>query len=114
MFDSGACCRVHRGEKPAVDCAALLDLKLLLHRTRFPGRNLVVQAQHHSSPGGADARIGESTEGSANRVVSPATTDSGVAKATARNQTANDKTTDAIVARTQPENPDRLCREGEM
>ncbi len=28
MFESGACCRVHRAEKPAVDCAALLDLKL--------------------------------------------------------------------------------------
>jgi len=82
MFDSGACCRVHRAEQPAVDSAALLELKLLLHRTRSPGRDLVVQAQHHSSPGGADARIGESTEGFANRVVSPATTDSGVAKAT--------------------------------
>src|SRR6516164_3660641 len=82
MFDSGACCRVHGAEQPAVDSAALLELKLLLHRTRSPGRDLVVQAQHHSSPGGADARIGESTEGFANRVVSPATTDSGVAKAT--------------------------------
>jgi len=111
MFDSGACCRVHRAEQPAVDSAALLELKLLLHRTRSPGRDLVVQAQHHSSPGGADARIGESTEGSANRVVSPATTDSGLAKATARNQTADDKTTGTTVARTQSENPDR---EGEM
>ena len=111
MFDSGACCRVHRAEQPAVDSAALLELKLLLHRTRSPGRDLVVQAQHHSSPGGADARIGESTEGSANRVVSPTTTDSGLAKATARNQTADDKTTGTTVARTQSENPDR---EGEM
>jgi len=111
MFDSGACCRVHRAEQPAVDSAALLELKLLLHRTRSPGRDLVVQAQRHSSPGGADARIGESTEGFENRVVSPATPDSGLAKAAARNQTADDKTTGTTVARTQSENPDR---EGEM
>jgi hypothetical protein len=70
MFESGACCRMHRAEKPAVDFAALLDLKLLLHRARSPARDLVVQAQHQSAPGGADARIGESTEGFANRVVS--------------------------------------------
>ena len=113
MFESGACCRVHRAEKPAVDCAALLDLKLLLHRTRSPVRDLVVQAQHHSSPGGADAKIGESTEGSANRIVSPATADSGLAKATARNQTEDRGTTGATAARTQPENPDRPSRKGE-
>ena len=109
MFEAGVCCRVRRAEKPVVDCGALLDLKLLLQRTH--DRALVVQAQHHSSPGGADARIGESTEGSANRVVSPATTDSGLAKAAARNQTADDKTTGTTVARTQSENPGR---EGEM
>jgi hypothetical protein len=114
MFESGACCRVHRAEKPAVDCAALLELKLLLHRTRSPVRDLVVQAQHHSFPGGADARIGESTEGSANRIVSPATADSGLAKATARNPTEDRGTTGATVARTQPENPDPLSREGKM
>ena len=114
MFESGTCCRVHRAEKPAVDYAALLDLKLLLQRTRSPGRDVVVQAQHHSFPGGADARIGEPTEGSANRIVSPATTDSGLGKATPRNQTEDSKTTDATVARTQPENPDRPSREGEM
>src|ERR1700730_553149 len=34
MFDSGACCQVHIAEKPAVNCAALLDLKLLLHHAR--------------------------------------------------------------------------------
>lgn len=113
MFESGACCRMHRAEKPAVDCAALLALKLLLHRTRSRGRDFMVQAQHHSSSGGADARI-ESTEGSANRVVSSATADSGLAKATARNQTEDHKTTGATVARTQPENADRLSREGEM
>ena len=113
MFELGACCRVQRAEKPAVDCAALLDLKLLLHHTRSPGRDLVVQTQHHSSPGGADARIGESTEGSANRIVSPATADSGLAKATTRNQTKDLGTTGAAAARTQPENPDRPFREGE-
>ena len=114
MFESGACCRVHRAEKPAVDCAALLDLKLLLHRTRSPVRDLVVQAQHHSSPGGADAKIGESTEGSANRIVSPATADSGLAKTPARNQTEDSGTTGANAARTQPENPGWSPRKGEM
>ena len=38
MFESGACCQVHSAEKPAVNCAALLDLKLLLHHTRSPAR----------------------------------------------------------------------------
>jgi len=114
MFESGACCRVQRAENPAVDCAALLDLKLLLQRTRSPGRDLVVQAQHHSSPGGADARMGDSTEGSANRIVSLATTDPGLAKATARKQTEDRKTNGATVAQTQPENPDRPSWEGEM
>ena len=114
MFESGACCRVHRAEKPAVDCAALLDLKLLLHRTRSPVRDLVVQAQHHSSPGGADAKIGESTEGSANRIVSPATADSGLAKTPARNQPEDGGTTGANAARTQPENPGRPPGKGEV
>jgi len=113
MFESGACCRVHRAEKPAVDCAALLDLKLLLHRTRSPVRGLVVQAQHHSSAGGADAKIGESTEGSANRIVSPATADSGLAKATARNQTEDRGTTGATAARTPQENSGVAAGKGE-
>jgi hypothetical protein len=69
MFESGACCRLHSAEKLVVDCAALLDLKLLLHRARSPARDLVLQAQHQSAPGGADARIGESTEDSANPIV---------------------------------------------
>jgi hypothetical protein len=105
MFESGACCRMHRAEEPAVDCAALRDLKRLLHHTRSPGRDFVIEAQHHSSPGGTDARIGESTKDSANRVVSPSTTDSGLVKATASNPTENRKTTRATVARTRPENP---------
>ena len=61
MLDSGAGCRVHGAENPAVDCAALKDLKLLLHRARSTARDLVVQAQHPSAPGGADARITEPT-----------------------------------------------------
>jgi hypothetical protein len=68
MLDSGDCCRVHGAENPAVDCAALQDLKLLLQRARSHARDLVVQAQHPSAPGGADARIIESTEGSSNRI----------------------------------------------
>jgi hypothetical protein len=111
MFESSACCRVLRAENPAVDCAALLDLKLLLERTRSPGRDFVVQAQHHSSPGGADARIRDSIE-HANQIVSPAATNSGLAKATARNQAEDRGTTGATVARTQAKNPNRLSRKG--
>lgn len=114
MFESSACCRLRRAEKPAVDCTALLALKLLLHRTRSPGRDLVVQAQHHSSAGGVDARIDQSTEGSANRIVPPASAASGLAKATARNQTEDRRTPGATVTRTQPENADRPSREGEL
>jgi hypothetical protein len=113
MFDSGACCRVHGAENPAVDCAALQDLKLLLHRGRSPARDLVVQAQHPSAPGGADARITESTEGSAKRIVSPTPAESGLAKATARNQTTDRGTTGATAAPTQPENHDCRSRKGE-
>ena len=29
MFESDACCQVHSAEEPAVNCAALLDLKLV-------------------------------------------------------------------------------------
>jgi hypothetical protein len=112
MFDSGACCRVRRAEKPAVECAALQDLKLLLRRARSPARNLVIQAQHPFSPGGADAKITESTEGSSNRIVSPATAESGLAKVAARNQTTDRGTTGATAAPTQPENPDRPSRKG--
>ena len=111
MFESSACCRLLRAENPAVDCAALLDLKLLLERTRSPGRDFVVQAQHHSSPGGADARIRDSIE-HANQIVSPAATNSGLAKATARNQAEDRGTTCATVARTQAKNPNRLSRKG--
>ena len=114
MFEPSACCRLRRAEKPVVDCAALLALKLLLQSTRSPGRDLVIQAQHHPYPGGVDATIGESTEGSANRIVSPASAESGVAKATARNQTEDRRTPGATVAPTQPENPDRPCWEGEL
>ena len=113
MLDSGACCRVHGAENPAVDCAALQDLKLLLHRGRSPARDLVVQAQHPSAPGGADARITESTEGSAKRIVSPTPAESGLAKATARNQTTDRGTTGATAAPTQPENHDCRSRKGE-
>jgi hypothetical protein len=70
MFESTGCCRVHHAENPFVDCAALLDLKLLFHCTRSPVSGLVVQAQHYSVPGGADARIGESTQSSTDRIVS--------------------------------------------
>jgi len=113
MLDSGACCRVHGAENPAVDCAALQDLKLLLHRGRSPARDLVVQAQHPSAPGGADARITESTEGSSKRIVSPTPAESGLAKAAARNQTTDRGTTGATAAPTQPENHDCPSRKGE-
>jgi len=113
MFDSGACCRVHRAETAAVDCAALRDLKLLLHRARSPARDLVVQAQHHSAPGGADARITESIEDSSNPFVSPTPAESGLAKATARNQTTDGGTTGPTAAPTPPENHDRASRKGE-
>jgi hypothetical protein len=104
MFESGACCRVRSAEKPAVDCAALLELKLLLHHTCSPARDLVLQAQYCSSPGGTDASIREPTEGSSNRIVSPATADSGLAKATTRNQTEDGGVTGATAARTRQEN----------
>ena len=113
MFDSGACCRVHRAENAAVDCATLLDLKLLLHRARSRARDLVVQAQHHSAPGGADARIGESIEGSSKRVVLPTPAESDLAKATARNQTTDCGTTGATAAPTRPKNSDRPSGKGE-
>jgi len=113
MFDSGACCRVHRAENAAVNCAALQALKLLLHRARSPARDLVVQAQHHSAPGGADARIGESIEGSSKRVVLPTPAESGLAKATARNQTTDCGTTGATAAPTRPKNSDRPSGKGE-
>ena len=113
MFESGACCGMRSAEKPAVDYAALLDLKLLLHRARSPARDLVVQAQHPSAPGGADARITESTAGSANRIVSPTSAKSSLAKATARNQTTNRGTTGATATPTQLENQDRPSRKGE-
>jgi hypothetical protein len=113
MLDSGVCCRIHSAENAAVDCAALQDLKLLLHRARSPSRNLVIQAQHPSSPGGADAKITESIEGFANRLVSPTPAESGLAKATARNQTTDRGTTGAIAAPTQPKNSDRPSEKGE-
>ena len=111
MFEPDICCRVRSGEKPVVDLSALLDLKLLLQRARLPACDPVVKAQHHPTPGGADARIGEPIQGSSSRLVSPATPASRLGKATARNQTADDKVTGTTVARTQSENPDR---EGEM
>jgi hypothetical protein len=97
-LDSGDCCQVHGAENPAVDRAALQDLKLLLQRACSPARDVVVQAQHPSAPGGADARITESTEGSSNRVVSPTPAESGLAKATAKNQTTDRGTTGATAA----------------
>ena len=113
MFESTGCCRVHRAENPFVDCAALLDLKLLLHPTRSPVSGLVVQAQHYSVPGGADARIGESTRNSTDRIVSLPTPESGLAPVTERNQTTNRGATGATAARTLPENPERPTRQGE-
>ena len=114
MFESGACCQVHSAEKPAVNCAALLDLKLLLHHARSPARTFVLQAQHSSSPGGgADAKIGKATEGYPTGIVSPTTSDSKLAKVTARNQTRNSGTTGATATRTPQEDPGPPARKGE-
>src|SRR5467141_845787 len=114
MFESGACCQVHSAEKPAVNCAALLDLKLLLHHTRSPARTIVLQAQHSSSPGGgADAKIGKATEGYPAGIVSPTTPDSKLAKVTARNQTEDSGTTGATATRTPQEDPGLPARKGE-
>jgi len=114
MFESGACCQVHSAEKPAVNCAALLDLKLLLHHARSPARTFVLQAQHSSSPGGgADAKIGKATEGYPTGIVSPITPDSKLAKVTARNQTRNSGTTGATATRTPQEDPGPPARKGE-
>jgi len=114
MFESGACGQVRSAEKPAVNCAALLDLKLLLHHARSTARNLVLQAQHSSSPGGgADAKIGKATEGYPTGIVSPTTSDSKLAKVTARNQTEDSGTTGATAARTSQENPGLPARKGE-
>ena len=114
MFESGACCQVHSAEKPAVNCAALLDLKLLLHHARSPVRTIVLQAQHSSSPGGgADAKIGKATEGYPTGIVSPTTPDSKLAKVTARNQTRNSGTTGSTAARTLQEEPGLPTRKGE-
>src|SRR6267142_6478196 len=114
MFESGACCQVRSAEKPAVNCAALLDLKLLLHHARSTARNLVLQAQHSSSPGGgADAKIGKATEGYPTGIVLPTTSDSKLAKVTARNQTEDSGTTGATAARTSQENPGLPARKGE-
>ena len=114
MFESAACCQVHCAEKRAVNCAALLDLKLLLHHARSPARDLVLQAQHSSSPGGgADAKIGKATEGYATGIVSPTTPDSKLAKVTTRNQTEDSGTTGATAARTPQENPGLPARKGE-
>ena len=114
MFESGACCQVHSAEKPAVSCAALLDLKLLLHHARPPARTIVLQAQHNSSRGGgADAKIGKATEGYPTGIVSPTTPDSKLAKVTARNQTQDSGTTDATSARTPQDDPGLPARKGE-
>jgi len=105
----GAECGEARG-----NCAALLDLKLLLHHARSTARNLVLQAQHSSSPGGgADAKIGKATEGYPTGIVSPTTSDSKLAKVTARNQTEDSGTTGATAARTSQENPGLPARKGE-
>ena len=112
MFESDACCQGHSAEKPAANCAALLDLKLFLHRSRSHAGDLVLQAQHCSSQGGTDATIYEPTAGSTNRIVSPATADSVLAKSTARNQTEDGGTTGATAARTPQENPGLPARKG--
>jgi len=104
MFEPDTCCRVRRGEKPVVDLAALLDLRLLLQRARSPACDPVVKAQHHPTPGGADARIGEPIPGSASQLVLPATAASRLGKATTRNQTAGCDPLGANAARTPSEN----------
>jgi hypothetical protein len=111
MFESGACCLVRSVEKPSVNCAALLDLKILLHRGRSPVGDLVLQAQH-SSPGDADGKVRDSIENAPNRTVLPAAPNSGLAKITERNQTEDRGTTCATVAPTTAKHPNRLCRKG--
>ena len=113
MFESDACCLVRSAEKPIVNCAALLDLKLLLHRRCSPVGDLVLEAQH-SAPGDADAKIRDSIEDAANRIVSLSALNSCLAKATARNQTEDRGATCATVARTQAKNPNRLSRKREV
>src|ERR1700682_203840 len=72
MFDSAACCRMRLATVPTGGCDALLDLKALLRCAPFSDRDVLLQTQHRSllSPGGADAKVPEPTQGRSSQTVS--------------------------------------------
>jgi hypothetical protein len=88
MFDPATCCGMRLAAVPTVSCKALLDLKSLLQCTLLPESDVVLQAEHRCllSPGGADAKVTEPTEGRSTQTVSSTPPESGLAGAASRNQ----------------------------
>ena len=107
MFDLATCCRMRLAAAPTVSCKALLDLKSLLQCTLLSEGDVVLQAQHRCllSPGGADAKVTEPTEGRSTQTVSSTPPESGLAGAASRNQAENGEVVRATAARTLRQSP---------
>jgi hypothetical protein len=107
MFDPATCCRMHLAAVPTVSCRALRDLKSLLHCALLPGSEVVLQAQHRClpSPGGADAKVAEPTDGRSTQTVSSTPPEPGLAGAASRNQAENREVVRATAARTLRKRP---------
>ena len=114
MFDPATCCRMRLAAVPTVSCKALLDLKSLLQCALRPDSGVVLQAQHRCllSPGGADAKVTEPTEGRSTQTVSSTPPEPGLAGVASRNQAENGEGVRATAARTLRKSPRRGQQKG--
>ena len=113
MFDPIFCCRTRKVAVPVVGSEALRDLKALL--LSLPGRDVVLQGQHHSwlSPGGgADAKVTEPIESRSIPTVSSAPAESVLAGTSSRSATENPPAAGTTAARVWGKNPHRREPEG--
>ena len=102
MFDPAICCRMQPAAVSTVSCEALRDLKTVLQCALPPDREVVLQAQHPCllSPGGADAKITEPTEGRPTQTISSMPPEPGLAGVASGNQAENGEVVGTTAART--------------
>jgi hypothetical protein len=114
MFDPVACCHVTCATSPAVDCAALRELKPLLADKPFSTPGSVIKAGHQPLPctGGADASHDKPASGRSAQSDSAVSKDAAVGAPAASGPAADAPVTGTIAAATPARAVRRRTRSG--